>query len=82
MERDRDAILEQYAALAPKALEVLTPEQRHRLYKMLRLMIFAYPDGSLEADWEWEVPNSSVVCRTGTRETRSSRSHPRGGTST
>jgi site-specific DNA recombinase len=82
MERDKDAVLEKYAAVAPKALEGLAPEQRHRLYKMLRLVVFAHPDGSLEADWEWEIPNSSVVCMTETTGTRSSRSRPRGETST
>ena len=81
MERYKDAVLEQYAALAPKALEALTPEQRHGLYKMLRLVVL-HPDGSLDADWEWEIPNSSSVCRTKTTETRSSRSHPRETTST
>jgi hypothetical protein len=80
MERDRDAVLGQYAALAPKALDTLTPEERHRLYKMLRLAVFAHPDEPLEAAWEWELPGElggPGVCKNGTTETRSSRSRPK-----
>src|SRR5215212_3847709 len=39
MEQDRDAVLEHYASLAPEALHSLTAEQRHHLYKMLRLKV-------------------------------------------
>ena len=31
------------------ALESLTPEERHQVYKMLRLKVIANRDGSLEA---------------------------------
>jgi DNA repair ATPase RecN len=48
MERDRDAVLEAYAGLVPEALDALTPEERHRIYNMLRLEVLAYPDTSLE----------------------------------
>ncbi len=37
MERDRDAVLEAYAGVVPETLDALTPEERHQLYKMLRL---------------------------------------------
>jgi hypothetical protein len=37
MERDRDALLDSLAAAAPEALDSLTPEERYRWYKMLRL---------------------------------------------
>jgi site-specific DNA recombinase len=82
MERDKDAVLDHYAALAPKALDELTSEERHGLYKMLRLVVFAYPDRSLEADWEWEFPSNHGVCKIGTTQTRSSRSHLREAIST
>lgn len=52
LERDKDAVLEHYAALAPEALDYLTPEERHHLYKMLRLKVFVYPNGSLDVDGE------------------------------
>jgi site-specific DNA recombinase len=48
LERDRDALLEHYASIAPEALEVLTPEERHQLYRMLRLEVVIRPDANLE----------------------------------
>ena len=48
MERDEDAVLETYARMAPDALDALTPDERHRFYKMLRLQVTAYADSSLE----------------------------------
>jgi hypothetical protein len=47
MERDRDAVLEHYAALAPEALDSLTSEECHQLYKMLRLKVFVAKSGDL-----------------------------------
>ena len=32
LERDRDALLESYAGMAPTALGSLSPEERHRVY--------------------------------------------------
>jgi hypothetical protein len=37
------------AEAAPDALDPLTPEERHRVYRMLRLEVIADHDGSLEA---------------------------------
>ena len=50
MERDRDAVLEHYAALAPEALDALTSEERHRLYKMLGLKVLMAKSGDLELE--------------------------------
>ncbi|MDQ3910374.1 MAG: recombinase family protein [Actinomycetota bacterium] len=50
MERDREAVLKHYAALAPGALDRLSPEQRHRLYKMLRLKVLVAKSGDLEIE--------------------------------
>jgi hypothetical protein len=47
MERDRDAVLEHYTVLAPEALASLAPEERHQLYKMLRLQVFVAKSGDL-----------------------------------
>ncbi len=49
LERDRDALLESYAGAVPEALESLEPEERHRVYEMLRLKVVAHLDGTLEA---------------------------------
>jgi hypothetical protein len=48
LERDRDALLEHYAAAAPDALDSLPPEERHNLYKLFRLEVFTHPDGTTE----------------------------------
>jgi len=50
LERDKDEILNYYATLAPKALDGLSPEERHRLYRMLRLKVLISPDRSLRVN--------------------------------
>jgi hypothetical protein len=45
---DADTIMDHFAGMVPEALENLTPQERHRVYKMLRLEVLSYPDGSLE----------------------------------
>jgi hypothetical protein len=42
-----EALLEHYAATAPEALGSLTPEERHQLYKILRLRVTADEDRNL-----------------------------------
>lgn len=61
MERDRDAVMERATRLVPESLDALTPEERHEIYKMLRLEVLAYPDKSLEVsgailagEWEYD----------------------------
>jgi hypothetical protein len=39
LEQDRDALLEQMAGFVPDALNALTPEERNKLYRMLRLKV-------------------------------------------
>jgi hypothetical protein len=36
-------LLAKYAGMMPDALADLTPEERHHVYKMLRLNVLAYP---------------------------------------
>jgi hypothetical protein len=48
MEQDRDALLESYALRAPEALDGLTPEERHQVYRMLRLRAAVRIGGNLE----------------------------------
>jgi hypothetical protein len=50
MERDRDAVLEHYAALAPEALDSLSSEERHQLYKMLGLKVWVAKSGDVEIE--------------------------------
>jgi site-specific DNA recombinase len=53
LERDRDALLESYEALALEELDELTPEERHGFYRTLRVVVHAYPDGSVEVRGEF-----------------------------
>jgi site-specific DNA recombinase len=48
LERDKDALLESYAGLAPEILAGLTPEECHQVYKMLRVRAVVHVDGVLE----------------------------------
>ena len=50
MEQDRDAVLQHYASLAAEALDSLTSEERHHLYKMLRLKVWLAKSGDLEIE--------------------------------
>jgi hypothetical protein len=50
LERDKDALLESYAGMAPDALNSLAPEERRQVFKMLKLRVAAYPDTRLEVD--------------------------------
>jgi site-specific DNA recombinase len=43
LERNKEAILEHYARIAPEALDSLIPEERHHLYGMLGLEVVIHP---------------------------------------
>ena len=43
LERDKNALLESYVDMVPEGLDTLTLEERHRLYKMLRLRVVLGP---------------------------------------
>ena len=44
LERDRDAILESCAGMVREELDILPPEDRNRIYKMLRLQVTLHPE--------------------------------------
>jgi hypothetical protein len=48
LKRDRDAMLEAYANVTVEALEELTPEERNKLYKILKLRVVVRDDGTPE----------------------------------
>ena len=48
LKRDKDALMESYARMTPEALDNLTSEERHQVYKMLRLKVVVYADGCLD----------------------------------
>src|SRR5215207_1222148 len=65
LERDRDALLDSLEAVAHERLDSLTPEQRHRFYKTLRLTVFVQPDGLLEVSWAGD-PEGTAICEMAT----------------
>jgi hypothetical protein len=48
LEQDRDALMESYTGMVSATLEDLAPEERHRIYKLLRLSVSFRPDWPLE----------------------------------
>jgi hypothetical protein len=69
--RDRIAVLEhdgrimeQYAGLIPAELEALAPEERHRVYKLLRLQVVPGQDGNAELTGVIGAANS--ICQSQT----------------
>ena len=56
LEEDRDAVLADLEVMAPKVLDCLDPEERHRFYKMLRLRVRLWPDRSLEITGAFPEP--------------------------
>ncbi len=48
LERDKEALLEEYSGLMPETLEALTAEERHAVYGKLRLRVVYHKDGPFE----------------------------------
>jgi hypothetical protein len=48
LERDKDALLDHYAVLLPETLDGLAPEERHYVYKLLKLRVYMHPQRMLE----------------------------------
>ncbi len=48
LERDRDRLLESYSCLMPEAIDTLGSEERHRVYRMVRMKAYLEADGSLQ----------------------------------
>jgi site-specific DNA recombinase len=63
LEADRDALLERYASMVPEALDGLTGEERHQVYRMLRLRVHLHRDGGLDVEG---VLREAVCTPTGT----------------
>jgi hypothetical protein len=54
LEADADTLLASYERATPEKLDALEAEERHRVYKLMRLEVLAHLDGSLEA--QGDVP--------------------------
>jgi predicted site-specific integrase-resolvase len=61
LEQNRNVLLEQYAGAVPEVLGALAPEERHRVYRIMRLRAVLAPSGDLEMSGD-VMPAS--VCRT------------------
>jgi hypothetical protein len=67
-------LLDNLTNIAPEALEVLAPEERHQFYKMLRLKVITNLDGSLEVNGAFSdgfglCKNETLSSCTSTRST-------------
>ena len=51
LERDKEALLDYYEGVAPGALDPLTPEERHRFYKLVQLQVRVHPGYGVEMSW-------------------------------
>jgi hypothetical protein len=55
----RDALLDRYTGLLQEALDDLAPEERHDVYRMLKLKVNMHPDRMLEVSG---FPQSCIAC--------------------
>jgi hypothetical protein len=51
LEWDKEALLDYYEGVAPGALDSLTPKERYRFYKLVRLQVRIYPGHVVEISW-------------------------------
>jgi site-specific DNA recombinase len=49
LEEDTEEVMRSYAGMLPENLRTLDAKERHEIYRMLRLRVAAYPDGTLLA---------------------------------
>jgi site-specific DNA recombinase len=69
LEEDAEEVMRSYAGMLPENLRTLDPKERHEVYRMLRLRVAAYPDGTLlasgalgEADHVYTSETTSPCC--------------------
>ena len=48
LERDKASLLEEFSDVVPERLAELTAEERHQIYRMLRLEVYVAPNGDLD----------------------------------
>jgi rRNA maturation protein Nop10 len=69
LQEDAEEVMRSYAGMLPENLQTLDPKDRHEVYRMLRLRVVAYPDGTLlasgalgEADRLYTLETTSPCC--------------------
>ena len=50
LQRDADDLVHRYAAIVPEALEVIPPEEKHRIYKTLRMKVLLNTEGTVAVE--------------------------------
>jgi Recombinase zinc beta ribbon domain len=63
LEHDAEALLEHYAGMVPQALDDLTSEERHDVYKMMRLKVLISADGSVQITGVFGEPSEVGTSR-------------------
>ena len=58
VEADAEAVVSLYSSIVPQSLEGMTPEERHRLYRLLHLSVRVNPDGRMD------VTGGLTLCNT------------------
>jgi site-specific DNA recombinase len=72
LEQDKNLLLDKYAGMAPEALASLTSEERHRVYKMVRVEVTAHLNGDVELAGDLVcMPEGGKVGKGGVGEERS-----------
>jgi hypothetical protein len=57
LERSKDALVSHYASLVPVELDELLPADKHKIYEIMLLRVFAHPDDTLIAEWLFVFPD-------------------------
>ena len=50
LQRDADDLVHQYATIVPEALEVIPPEEKHRIYKTLKMKVLLNTEGTVAVE--------------------------------
>jgi len=61
LERSADDFVRQYAAIMPEALDTISPEERHQIYKTLRMKVLVSTEGTVTVELVWgHAPDSGA----------------------
>jgi site-specific DNA recombinase len=84
LEADAHSLLASYERATPERLDALDAEERHRVYRLMRLEVLVHLDGSLEAQGDvpldvskFSTMNTSSASSTSARSTRIPEASPR-----
>ena len=50
LERSADELVRQYSAIMPEALDTISPEERHQIYKSLRMKVLVSTEGTVTVE--------------------------------